>query len=192
MAEFTVYPQYLRKLTLKSLHKMENMSKPLVEFTFSFSWWIIISNLMFDVLICINENVSLHKKYSRNKLCHCWKSPTCGFVQICNVQTNTYINFVIKQSNVTPSACGYLWPLKQVYSSFTQVKVYNKVVICTLWWSLALRWRVVMWCLITNSDLWLKLCFFFQYEEYHPKVCDPSFLPLDHIRAMILSGGRLE
>ncbi len=61
MAEFTVHPQYLRKLTLKSLHKMENMSKPLVEFTFSFSWWILISNLMLDVLICINENVSLHK-----------------------------------------------------------------------------------------------------------------------------------
>ncbi len=34
MAEFTVHPQYLRKLTLKSLDKMENMSKPLVEFTF--------------------------------------------------------------------------------------------------------------------------------------------------------------
>ncbi len=27
MAEFTVHPQYLRKLTLKSLHQMENMSK---------------------------------------------------------------------------------------------------------------------------------------------------------------------
>ncbi len=90
MAEFTVHPQYLRKLTLKSLHKMENMLKPLVELTFSFSWWIRISNLMFDVLICINENVSLHKKYSRNKLCHCWKSPTCGgFVQIYKIMQRT-------------------------------------------------------------------------------------------------------
>ncbi len=41
---------------------MENMSKPLVEFTYSFSWWILTSSLMFAVLICINENVSLHKK----------------------------------------------------------------------------------------------------------------------------------
>ncbi len=65
---------------------MENMSKPLVEFTFLFSWWILISNFMFDVLICINKNISLYKMYSRNKLCHCWKSPTYGFVQICNVQ----------------------------------------------------------------------------------------------------------
>ncbi len=70
MAEFTVHPQHLRKLTLKSLLQMENMSKPLVEFTFSFIWWILISNFMFDVLICINKNVSLHKMYSRNKLCH--------------------------------------------------------------------------------------------------------------------------
>ncbi len=67
MPEFTVHAQYLRKLTLKSLHKMENISKPLIEFTFSFTWRILISSLMFDVLICINENVSLHKKYSRKK-----------------------------------------------------------------------------------------------------------------------------
>ncbi len=46
---------------------MENMSKPLVEFIFSFSLWILISSLMIDVLICIKENVSLHKMYSRNK-----------------------------------------------------------------------------------------------------------------------------
>ncbi len=65
---------------------MENMSKPLVEFTFSFSWRILISNLLFDLLICINENVSLHKKYSRNKLCHCWKSPIwfCSNLQCTN------------------------------------------------------------------------------------------------------------
>ncbi len=40
---------------------MENILKPLVEFTFSFSWWILISNLIFDVLIFINENVSYTK-----------------------------------------------------------------------------------------------------------------------------------
>ncbi len=34
MAEFTVHPQYMRKLNLKSLLQMENMSKPLIEFTF--------------------------------------------------------------------------------------------------------------------------------------------------------------
>ncbi len=38
MAEFTVHPQYLEKVTSKSLHEMENMLKPCVEFTFSFSW----------------------------------------------------------------------------------------------------------------------------------------------------------
>ncbi len=38
MAEFTIHPKYMRKVTLKSLHKLENISKPLVESTFSFSW----------------------------------------------------------------------------------------------------------------------------------------------------------
>ncbi len=37
MAEFTTHPYFLRKVTLKSLHKLENISKPLIESTFSFS-----------------------------------------------------------------------------------------------------------------------------------------------------------
>ncbi len=41
---------YMRKVTLRSLHKLENISKPLVESTFSFNWWILVSNIIFDAL----------------------------------------------------------------------------------------------------------------------------------------------
>ncbi len=59
---------------------------PLIESTFSFSWWILASNLRFDALISKIENVNLHKKYLKNKFYHCWISPICSYSQICNVQ----------------------------------------------------------------------------------------------------------
>ncbi len=37
MVEFTIHPKYMRKVTLKSKLKIENISKPLVESIFSFS-----------------------------------------------------------------------------------------------------------------------------------------------------------
>ncbi len=65
MAEFTIHSKYMRKVNLKSLHQLENISKPLVESTFPFSWWVLVSNVMFDAMINKIGNVNLHKIYSK-------------------------------------------------------------------------------------------------------------------------------
>ncbi len=93
----------MRKVTIKSLHKIQNISKQLIESTFSFSWWILASNLIFDALISKIENVSLHKKDSRNKFYQCWISSTCIFAQICNVQN------VVFQVQMSHEMWSYQW-----------------------------------------------------------------------------------
>ncbi len=83
-------PSGMRKVTLKSLHELENISKPLVDSTFSFMLVKSCLNVMFDALIS-KLKMSISKKYSKNKFYRSWISAICSFAQICNVQNVVFL-----------------------------------------------------------------------------------------------------
>ncbi len=93
----------MRKVMLKSLHQIENISKSLVKTTFSFSLWILVSNLMFDdALISKNENVSLRKMFTKQIL------------SLENHQPVVLLKFVMYK--ILFSKCRYDWHIHEMYN----------------------------------------------------------------------------